>query len=149
MSQANVKSKKGKTMTNRTLSFRRIVLQRDKICLRCFSAVGLHAHHIVALADGGEDDPEDNGIGLCALCHKEWHRKYEGKIEFNNFLCSVPGYIWLFISEKIPSISFEEFEPWWQATQLARMLTGIPSVQSRIMDGDVEFSMGRAQQVDG
>jgi hypothetical protein len=57
-------------------------------CARCFYRKYLHAHHVVAIADGGPDI-ESNIEVLCQECHKEWHR-IEGLIKFETFLESIP-----------------------------------------------------------
>jgi hypothetical protein len=41
-------------------------------CEKCERDESLHVHHIVALVDGGADDPS-NLSTLCAGCHAEWH----------------------------------------------------------------------------
>ena len=46
------------------------------------------AHHIVALADGGEPLSESNLISLCADCHREVHGQVvdEGKREWASYI---------------------------------------------------------------
>lgn len=51
--------------------WRKLVLQRDKICRHCKRAPATEAHHIKEL----EDYPElaldlNNGLGLCWHCHE-------------------------------------------------------------------------------
>lgn len=45
----------------------------NSACERCMSVRGLVSHHIIAMADGGEDSI-DNMVTLCSECHREWHR---------------------------------------------------------------------------
>jgi len=62
-----------------------------KHCARCERKTNLIAHHIVALADGGEDDVS-NSICLCELCHAEWHYlEHFTIIDFYDWLCNVPA----------------------------------------------------------
>ena len=42
-------------------------------------------HHIQAVRDGGNHSP-DNLALLCGDCHTDWHRFYEGKLVFPDFL---------------------------------------------------------------
>ena len=61
------------------LRFRRAVKQRaDHRCELCGSTRDLDAHHIVALAHGGTDDPS-NGMCLCADCHRRVDRHARGR----------------------------------------------------------------------
>lgn len=51
---------------------RRTIKDRDGWrCVRCWSPDYLEVHHVVAVADGGPDDPE-NLVTLCSRCHGEW-----------------------------------------------------------------------------
>lgn len=63
-------------------------------CKRCYSTGSLCAHHIVALADGGEDSLENVDV-LCGRCHNEWHNHAEGLISYKDFLGTVPAHILL------------------------------------------------------
>jgi HNH endonuclease len=67
------------------------VVREKGSCARCCSRIGLHAHHMVAIADGGPD-VESNIEVLCEECHREWHRDLEGRVTFKTFLDSIP--IW-------------------------------------------------------
>jgi hypothetical protein len=46
-------------------------------CVKCGEFRGLQCHHIVPVADGGEDVIE-NTASLCYHCHREWHLLWEG-----------------------------------------------------------------------
>lgn len=60
------------------------------ICARCGrESQSTHLHHIVAVADGGSDDPE-NLIPLCCDCHNEWDTYEEMGVEFGPFLTTLP-----------------------------------------------------------
>ena len=49
---------------------RAYVLERDRHrCTRCGSEERLEVHHLIAVADGGTDDPH-NLLTLCADCHR-------------------------------------------------------------------------------
>lgn len=62
--------------------FRKLCLERDnQECVRCGADNDLQVHHILSF----QKNPDlrfnlDNGITLCADCHKEFHSKY-GKIK--------------------------------------------------------------------
>jgi len=45
-------------------------------CWRCKAplAAGYHVHHLIAWAEGGLTEV-DNGIALCPVCHRLWHRR--------------------------------------------------------------------------
>ncbi len=44
-----------------------------KKCEHCGSTQNLQVHHILPVADGGTDDPENLRV-LCETCHKETHK---------------------------------------------------------------------------
>ena len=59
------------------------VRKRDKICQKCNSIKKLYAHHIFNYDFYPEKALDlDNGITLCEICHKKFHKTY-GKIENN------------------------------------------------------------------
>jgi hypothetical protein len=60
--------------------------------MRCADMRDLIAHHIVALADGGPDTPE-NCVTLCGVCHAEWHAIEGTRRPFEDFLETVPTVI--------------------------------------------------------
>ena len=51
-------------------AFRDAVLARDPWCRKCGARRSEHADHIVPIADGGTNNPDTNGQGLCEPCHK-------------------------------------------------------------------------------
>ena len=52
---------------------RKATLERDgHSCMKCGAHDALECHHIVAVADGGQD-AIDNCATLCQRCHIEWH----------------------------------------------------------------------------
>lgn len=58
--------------------FRQIVLERDGYkCRICGATENLHVHHIKPYSEyeDGRTDP-DNGITLCAKCHRKVHSKH-------------------------------------------------------------------------
>lgn len=52
---------------------RAAILARDGGCQRCGATVGLEVHHVVPLARGGSNAP-DNLVTLCGDCHRGAHR---------------------------------------------------------------------------
>lgn len=78
----------------RDKEIRRRCLRDKPNCSRCYVAVRLVVHHIVALADGGSDTL-DNVDTLCHNCHREWHDSYEIATPYEEFL-------------DIPSIGFHK-----------------------------------------
>lgn len=62
--------------------WRKKVLERDNnTCQLCGSTSNLHVHHIKQFAqDKSERFYLDNGITLCANCHKEIHSKKAGEL---------------------------------------------------------------------
>lgn len=64
--------------------------ERQPFCSRCFSTRSLHAHHIVALADGGEDALTNLDV-LCERCHFEWHSVFEAWWPYAEFVTSMPS----------------------------------------------------------
>jgi hypothetical protein len=44
----------------------------QSVCSKCGNPQALCRHHIIALGDGGADEPA-NLIWLCGGCHAEWH----------------------------------------------------------------------------
>jgi len=58
-----------------TKAQRREILRRDGWCCRtpgCPNKIWLHIHHIKAYSEGGETT-EENGVGLCTVCHGHVH----------------------------------------------------------------------------
>lgn len=53
-------------------------------CVKCGCPKGLHAHHVIAVSDGGTDDIE-NLDALCSTCHREWHQVMEGRVEYTEW----------------------------------------------------------------
>ena len=62
-------------------TFKRKVFDRDgRKCVKCGSNKNLHAHHIKMLSIYPELAFDvNNGITLCAYCHKELHKKLHKK----------------------------------------------------------------------
>lgn len=50
--------------------WRKRVLARDRVCVRCKRALATEADHVVALEDGGGWSLS-NGQGLCCSCHSK------------------------------------------------------------------------------
>jgi 5-methylcytosine-specific restriction endonuclease McrA len=46
----------------------RAAVRERRSCARCASGKDLQAHHMIAIADGGEDHA-DNIVVLCGHCH--------------------------------------------------------------------------------
>jgi len=38
--------------------------------MRCTATIGLEAHHVVDLVDGGSNDPRANGVTYCRRHHR-------------------------------------------------------------------------------
>ncbi len=53
---------------------RRIEIKAPKVCVRCGRTEHLEREHIIALADGGDDKPE-NLQWMCAKCHDYKHAR--------------------------------------------------------------------------
>lgn len=53
-------------------------------CAACGSESDLQYHHLVPIALGGENVPE-NIVVLCAVCHQKWHNQ-KGR-DHHNYLC--------------------------------------------------------------
>jgi hypothetical protein len=53
-----------------------MVRLRDKQCKECGSEYELHAHHIKPYKDNPKLRYDvNNGITLCAICHRKWHQE--------------------------------------------------------------------------
>ena len=75
----------------------------------------MEIHHIIPLIDGG-DNSESNLIVLCHQCHREWHFHYEGNIEFNEFLNTVPFHVIgsaLQMNDVFGYITLNDFKKGW------------------------------------
>ena len=51
----------------------------DLRCVKCLFPYPDHLieyHHVLAVSDGGEDDPNNITV-LCHDCHKDWHRGWD------------------------------------------------------------------------
>ena len=74
--------------------WRRVVLDRDKVCCVCGSSLDLEAHHMNCMKYfPGQREDIDNGITLCGKHHSIFHNSYKSsfrqkctKKEFKNFL---------------------------------------------------------------
>lgn len=61
--------------------WRKSVVERDKICVKCGSEKGLQAHHISHWADDPVNRIDvDNGVTLCISCHAKEHPKIQNLI---------------------------------------------------------------------
>ena len=68
-----------------------IYVRDDYICQKCFKRGGrLNAHHIESYADNKELRTDTgNGVTLCEMCHKDYHRNYGNhstREKFEDFL---------------------------------------------------------------
>lgn len=69
----------------------------DRVCQKCGRGESIHAHHIKARSDGGDDAP-DNLMDLCSACHAEWHAIEQcTMIRFGDWL-QAPPYMVLYAS---------------------------------------------------
>jgi HNH endonuclease len=84
--QEAVKAGRKKRQTTKAM---KEAVEKTPYCVRCFKTKYLHAHHIVAIADGGPDTLENIDV-LCGQCHREWHQSAEGMIDYGEFLLSPP-----------------------------------------------------------
>lgn len=70
---------------------RRAVIERDGKCMDCCAErVPFEVHHLVRIADGGDEFDVDNCVTLCVECHKTRHNRTGNKIRNNT---SLEGYI--------------------------------------------------------
>ena len=70
---------------------RSAVIKRDGRCGDCGAErVPFEVHHIVRIADGGDEFDMDNCVTLCSRCHKKKHDHIGNKIRKNK---SLEGYI--------------------------------------------------------
>lgn len=76
------------TTRNKQVIAERLTL--SPCCIRCTATDSLTVHHIVAIADGGEDAVH-NTTTLCNGCHCDWHFVFEGNLTWEAFLNSVPS----------------------------------------------------------
>jgi hypothetical protein len=55
---------------------RSVVRRQCGRCWRCRAILGAgyHVHHLIPWAGGGLTEI-DNGVALCAACHRHWHTK--------------------------------------------------------------------------
>lgn len=93
-------------------------VKKGRYCLRCTGTVDLHAHHIEPLDKGGADTA-DNICVLCSYCHYEWHREYEGREQFQDFLASVPSSILLYFKKRDLAAPVDDV---WLRFRLERVL---------------------------
>lgn len=73
---------------NKTLYWRKMVMQRDKTCQICNNELSLLAHHIFAWNKYPEKRFDlENGITLCTNCHKNFHSKFgRGNNDLEQFI---------------------------------------------------------------
>lgn len=57
----------------------------EEQCEKCCSRTRIDLNHIIALQDGGTNNPE-NLSPLCRTCHKQWHEDCEQVMSYEEFL---------------------------------------------------------------
>ena len=76
-------SARARGYTRRYEQARAWVLQRQPLCVRCLERGRVveaeHAHHIIPLAQGGTNDP-DNLLPLCRACHEDEHGRAQRSV---------------------------------------------------------------------
>lgn len=97
--------------------------RQQPYCSRCFAEKKLEAHHLHALADGGPDEIENMAV-LCRVCHREWHRSFDGMTDHETFL-DTPTATMLACIARHPVMSqmtSVEIRQHWLAFQMAETL---------------------------
>jgi tyrosyl-tRNA synthetase len=60
--------------------WKKLVKNRDKVCMKCGVNINLHAHHILNFNEYKDLQIDtNNGITLCGNCHTLFHKKYGRK----------------------------------------------------------------------